>query len=78
MKIADLTTGVSQLRDAVESLQRAWSLTQEHWSDDNSRSLEENHLRPIASEVAAAFPVIHQLAAVLAQAERECGPWGTA
>ena len=75
MRIADLTSGVCQLRDATESLQRAWSETRELWRDQNSRNLEENHLRPLASEVAAAFPIIHELAGVLAQAERECGPW---
>ena len=75
MRIADLTSGVCRLRDATESLQRAWSEARESWRDQNSRNLEENHLRPLASEVAATFPVIHELAGVLAQAERECGPW---
>ena len=31
--------------------------------------------QPLGSEVASAFPIIHRFAAVLAQAERECGPW---
>src|SRR4029077_9605893 len=75
MRIADLTSGVCQLRDATESLQRAWSNARESWRALNSRNLEENHLGPRASEVTAAFPVIHELAAVLAQAECECGPW---
>lgn len=74
MKIADLTTGLSQLRDALEQLQRAWANTEEHWRDENSRLLQENHLAPLAAEVAAAYPVIHELAALLAQAERECRP----
>ena len=75
MKKADLTTGVSQLRDALEQLQRAWWNARESWRDENSRNIEENHLQPLGSEVASAFPIIHQFAAVLAQAERECGPW---
>jgi len=75
MKIADLTGGVGQLRDAVEALQRAWADARQSWTDENSRNLEENHLRPIIREVAAVDPVIHQLAIVLARAERECGPW---
>lgn len=74
MKRADLTTGVGQLRDALDKLQRSWADTRDHWNDANSRNIEENHLRPLGTEVAAAFPVIHQLAAILAQAERECGP----
>ena len=75
MRIADLNTGASQLRGALESLQRAWSDTCEHWDDANSRNFEENHLRPLGSDLASTFPAIDQLASVLAQAERECGPW---
>jgi hypothetical protein len=75
MKIADLTTGVSQLRDALEQLQRTWADTAQHWRDENSRHLEEEHLQPLVREVVAAYPVMHELAVVLAQAERECRPW---
>ena len=75
MRIADLNSGVCQLRDALEDLQRAWGHARESWRDDNSRNLEENHLRPLAGEVSAVDPVIQQLAKVQAQAERECGPW---
>lgn len=75
MRIADLTTGASQLRDAHENLQIAWTATQELWNDGNSRNLEEQYLKPLAMEVAAAHPVILHLSSVLAQAERECGPW---
>ena len=28
-----------------------------------------------ASDLASAFPAIDQLATILAQAERDCGPW---
>jgi hypothetical protein len=75
MRIADLTTGANQLRDALDLLQRAWGDAREKWNDENSRDLEENHLRPIARELATTFPAIDQLALVLAQAERECQPW---
>jgi hypothetical protein len=75
MRIADLTTGTGQLRDAMETLQIAWAETKENWKDASARNLEEQHLTPLAVEVAAAYPVILNLASVLAQAERECGPW---
>lgn len=75
MRIADLNTGASQLRDAIESLRQAWSDACDHWHDDNTRNFEENHLRPLTSDLASAFPAIDQLASVLAQAERDCGPW---
>lgn len=75
MRIADLSTGAAQLRDALETLQLSWQTTQESWRDASSRNLEEQHLKPLAVEVAAAYPVILHLSSVLAQAERECGPW---
>ena len=75
MRIADLTTGASQLRDALETLQIAWDTTKDSWNDASSRNLEEQHLKPLAIEVAASYPVILHLSSVLAQAERECGPW---
>jgi hypothetical protein len=75
MKIADLNTGAGQLRDAIESLRQAWSDVAAHWNDANSRNFEEHHLRPLASDLASAFPAIDQLASILNQAGRECGPW---
>lgn len=75
MRIADLTTGTGQLRDAMDKVQIAWSETKEHWKDASAKNLEEQHLTPLAVEVAAAYPVIMNLASVFAQAERECAPW---
>jgi hypothetical protein len=75
MRIADLTTGTGQLRDALDTLQIAWGETKDNWKDANARNIEEEHLKPLAVEVAASYPVILNLASVLAQAERECGPW---
>lgn len=75
MKIADLSGGSGQLREAMEVLQRSWRETQEHWRDANSRRLEDDHLQPLARAVASTFPAIQHLAAALAEAERECGEW---
>jgi hypothetical protein len=75
MKIADLNTGAGQLRDAIENLRQAWGQAREFWNDANSQNFEEQHLRPLAADLAAAFPAIDQLASILNQAGRECGPW---
>ena len=74
MKIADLNTGMAQLREALDVLERAWFEVREKWDDANSRNIEENHLRPLGSDLASALPAIEQLAAVLDKAGRECGP----
>lgn len=77
MKIADMSTGVGQLRDAIETLQQAWWAARETWNDANSRNLEENHLRPLNTAVNSAYPAIQHLGAALTQAERECGWWSS-
>lgn len=74
MKIADLTTGTGQLRDALAVLERAWLDTREKWNDANAQNIEENHLAPLGRDLSLAFPAIEQLAAVLDKAGRECGP----
>jgi len=74
MKIADLNTGAGQLRDAIDVLQRAWSDARQQWNDANARNIGDNHLQPLCRELAPAFPAIEQLAAILDQAGRECGP----
>lgn len=78
MRIADLNTGLSQLRTSYEELQRAWNQTRLEWTDQNSQNLEENYLRPIHSKIQLAFQSIDQLNSVLEQAARECGPWDSA
>jgi hypothetical protein len=75
MKLADLNTGAGQLRDAFENLRQAWSDTREHWNDDNRRRFEDDHLQPLSSALSLVFPAIEQLAQVVHQAGRECGPW---
>lgn len=75
MRIADMSTGIGQLREAIDDLQRAWHDAQEKWNDANSRNLEEHHLKPLGTAVASAYPAIQHIASALAQAERECGWW---
>ena len=75
MKIGDLSSGVGQLQEALENLQRAWADTQPHWNDASSRNLEENHLKPLGSEVAGAYTAIQHLGDVLAKVRRDCEPW---
>ena len=75
MKIGDLSSGVGQLREATEKLQHAWFRTQEHWKDASSRNLEENHLQPLAGELASAMAAIQHLGDVLSHMRRDCEPW---
>ena len=75
MRIADLSSGSARLRDATDALVAAWQETRQSWNDANSRSLEEDHLRPLGDEVQSAVAAIQHLAEVLARAQRECESW---
>lgn len=75
MRIADLNTPLSQLRNAHEELRRSWAIVRQEWNDGNSQEMEENHLQPLNGKLLLAFQAIDQLKSVLDQAGRECGPW---
>jgi hypothetical protein len=74
MRTANLDTGRDQLRDAAETLERAWQDTCDVWKDANSRNVEENHLAPLHLELVKMLSAIQQLDDVLKQAARECDP----
>lgn len=71
MNLGNVQAGAGRLQEALESLQRVWADTAEHWQDDNSRHIEEQHLRPVAEEVSAALTAIGHLSTVLQTARRE-------
>jgi hypothetical protein len=74
MRIASLDSGRDQLRDAGETLERAWADTCEVWKDANARNVEENHLAPLHVELVKMLSAIQLLDDVLKQAGRECEP----
>ena len=71
-KIADMRSPATQLRDALEVLGLRWNDTREFWNDANSQSVEENFLKPLASELSTTMSAVERLAEVLARAQREC------
>jgi hypothetical protein len=72
MKTWDLHTGVIRLTRAAKRLRDQWSDTKEHWSDQNRRDFERNHLGPLAPEVTLTLAAVQRLAEVLEEAFREC------
>lgn len=74
MRIVNLDTGRDQLRDAGETLERAWADTREVWKDANSRNIEENHLSLLHVELVKMLSAIQQLDDFLKQANRDCEP----
>lgn len=72
MRVGDLSTGVSKLREAKLRLERAWQGTREQWDDETSRNFEAMHLRQLLEEVSAALTATKQFSGILAQAKRDC------
>jgi hypothetical protein len=72
MHVGNLQAAASRLKDALDQLQLAWQRTREEWRDENSRSLEEERLQPLAEEVKGALPAIDLMSQTLQRAVREC------
>jgi hypothetical protein len=75
MRVADMSTGASRLREAAEVLMRAWEDTRPYWNDANSRNIEEQHLAPLMKEVTDALQAVTQYHEILSHGSRECQPW---
>ena len=71
-QIADMRSPAARLRDALDVLAARWSDTREGWDDANSQNLEENHLKPLGSNVMSTLAATSHLAEVLAHAQRDC------
>ncbi len=72
MKICDLNTGMGRLNQAFAHLKEKWAEAKTHWHDEASRQFEEQHLRPIPTQLQLTVAAVNRLAEVLEKAEREC------
>ena len=73
MTICDLQTGLGQLAQAQTRLREQWAEAKTHWHDQASRQFEEQHLAEIPARLQLLAAAVQRLAAVLAEAERDCG-----
>ena len=70
----DLNSGAMKLGLALKSLQAAQQTVEELWDDEIRRNFHEQYLTPVEPMVRRMLEATHRLAAVLAEADRECGP----
>ena len=73
MRRFDLSTSAVKLQTALDDLQAHWHDATDQWRDEVSRKFAENHLEPIGPLVKNALDAVGRMAAVVAQAERDCG-----
>jgi hypothetical protein len=71
MNSGNIQSAVGRLQEALDTLQIAWGRTADVWRDDNRRTFEEERLKQVGEEVAAAIPAISNLAQVIQAAQRD-------
>ena len=72
MRIADFTTPLARLQDALEQLDIAWMHTREQWSDAVSDRIEEESMQRIRAHVRSAHEAASKLSSVANRAQRAC------
>ncbi|MGL4512956.1 MAG: hypothetical protein ACRCT8_07670 [Lacipirellulaceae bacterium] len=71
MKPADLETGATRIRHALESLSLAWEDASQEWSDSTAEAFRADCLEPMAPVVKNALDAIGRLRLLLHEAQRE-------
>jgi hypothetical protein len=71
MRHCDLATGLGRLNRAAAKLKERWQETKSHWNDKASRDFEKNFLQQLPPQLNLAVAAVHELADLLAEAERE-------
>ena len=71
MNSGNIQSVVGRLQEALDTLKISWEQTADVWRDDNRRTFEEERLKNVAEEVAAAIPAISNLAQVIQAAQRD-------
>jgi hypothetical protein len=72
-----LSSGSGKLNLALKALLLRWEETQGQWNDPVSQAFDENHYRPLESQLLATLRALDRLAQILDQARKECseGEW---
>lgn len=72
MRHWDLDTSESQLRGALQDLQRAWNEVSESWNDEISRKFSEEHLDPLLPTSKMALDAVARMRELLNRMQLEC------
>ena len=72
MRRADLVTGATRIRKALENLELAWQQASDDWDDAVSQRFYEQYLEPIGPQTKIALDAMGRMHLLLEQAQREC------
>jgi hypothetical protein len=67
-----LTTGWTELNNALKDLRVLWQETRADWDDPVSQDFEEHTWTPLENQVVSALRAMDRLAPILAKAQRDC------
>jgi hypothetical protein len=73
MRPWDLDSSASQLRHAMEDLQRAWNVVSESWDDTVSRQFSEQYLDPLIPAGKMTLDAASRMRELLNRMENELG-----
>ena len=72
MRICDMNSGTMRLAKAAKRLREQWESTRPSWTDQNAVDFERDVLQPLSPQITLTLAVVHRMAQLLEQAEREC------
>jgi hypothetical protein len=68
----NLSSGWIELNSALKTMRLRWEEVKTEWHDPVCSDFEENHWRPLESQLVSTLRAIDRLAPVLAKAQQEC------
>ena len=68
-----VTVGRAKLKNALRDLLVRWQETRQVWHDARTEQFEKQFIDPLEPQARAALGAMDRMAAVIAQAERDCG-----
>jgi hypothetical protein len=71
MKPADLDTGATRIRHALEQLQLVWEDAAAEWDDASAEAFRSEHLDPVGPIVKNALDAVGRMRSLLHEAQRE-------
>ncbi|HUQ71956.1 MAG TPA: hypothetical protein VM165_20665 [Planctomycetaceae bacterium] len=72
MAVSSLSDGATQLRAALDVLERAWAATEDQWDDVVRERFEAERLEPLRKQLSFVLDAVQQTGDVLNAARRHC------
>jgi hypothetical protein len=68
-----VTVGRAKLKTSLRDLLARWEETKQVWHDARAAQFEQQFIEPLEPQARSALAAMDRMAAIIAQAERDCG-----